>query len=351
MPRRRISRPRLAHVRRRLYVTRALGDTVADSLTSMPNPDAPPSTGAPAAEEASALTLTARVFELPVDDGRPVLPASLQVSVVTYRPDLKLLERCLRKLVLAIGAAREDGAVRTVALALIDNSGDPRVAQEVIKLAQGRFRDANVQMTYLHGHANIGYGAAHNLVLHGSGADYHLVLNPDVELAPDALAVGVRWLAEHPEIGAIAPEVAQPDGQRDYLCKRYPAALDLLLRGFAPGFVRALFRGRMQRYEMRDVIDADPNREVIDIPAMSGACLLVKRRAIDATGGFDPNFFLYFEDFDWTVRLNRITRTAYVPAMRVVHHGGGAAAKGLDHIGWFVRSAFRFYRKHGWRFV
>ncbi len=60
-------------------------------------------------------------------------------------------------------------------------------------------------------------------MLHGSGADYHLVLNPDVELAPDALAVGVRWLAEHPDIGAIAPEVFDGDGERqEYLCRRYP---------------------------------------------------------------------------------------------------------------------------------
>ena len=148
-----------------------------------------PSTAAPE----PAVTLTARVFELPFDDGRPKLPASLQVSIVTFRPDLRLLERCLRKLVLAIGAAREDAVVRTVALALIDNSGDRAIAKEAIKLAQGRFKDANVQMTFLHGHANIGYGAAHNLVLHGSGADYHLVLNPDVELAPDALAVGAMY--------------------------------------------------------------------------------------------------------------------------------------------------------------
>ena len=200
------------------------------------------------------------------------------MSIVTFRPDLRLLERCLRKLVLAIGAAREDGVVRTVALALIDNSGDRAIAKEAIKLAQGRFKDANVQMTYLHGHANIGYGAAHNLVLHGSGADYHLVLNPDVELAPDALAVGVRWLAEHTEIGAIAPEVFDGNGERqEYLCRRYPAVFDLLLRGFMPRFLRGLFRRRLERYEMRDVIDPDPEREIIDIPAMSGACILVRR--------------------------------------------------------------------------
>ena len=310
--------------------------------TSAAQPAAPEPTG--------AVTLTARVFELPFDDGRPRLPASLQISVVTYRPDLRLLERCLRKLVLAIGAAREDGVCRTVAFALIDNSGDRAIAKEAIKLAQGRFRDANVQLTFLHGHANIGYGAAHNLVLHGSGADYHLVLNPDVELAPDALAVGVRWLAEHKDVGAIAPEVFDGDGEhQEYLCRRFPAVFDLLLRGFMPGFVRALFRRRLERYEMRDVIDPAPEQEVIDIPAMSGACLLVRRTAIDATGGFDPRFFLYFEDYDWTVRLNRVTRTAYVPAMHVRHHGGGASRKGFRHIAWFIRSGWRFYGKHGWK--
>jgi GT2 family glycosyltransferase len=304
------------------------------------------------AGEPDTVTLTARVFELPVDDGSPRLPASLQISIVTYRPDLRLLERCFRKLVLAIGAAREEGVVRTVALALIDNSGDRSVAKEGIRLAQGRFKDANVQMTFLHGHANIGYGAAHNLVLHGSGADYHLVLNPDVELAPDAIAVGVRWLATHTDVGAVAPEMYDGDGEhQEYTCRRYPAVLDLMLRGFAPRLVRALFRRRLERYEMRDVIDADPEKEIIDIPSMSGACLLVRRSAIDATGGFDPRFFLYFEDYDWTVRLNRITRTAYLPAMHVRHHGGGAAQKGLRHIVWFVRSGVRFYRKHGWRWL
>ena len=57
--------------------------------------------------------------------------------------------------------------------------------------------------------------------------------------------------------------------------------------------------------------------------------MLLRRKAIEATGGFDPGYFLYFEDFDWSVRLNRVTRSVYVPTVRVVHHGGGAAAQRL----------------------
>jgi len=280
-----------------------------------------------------------------------VLPSSLQISIVTHRPDMKLLERCLRKLALAIGAAREDGALRTVHLALIDNSEDREVADGVMKLGKMRFSGSGVHVTYLNGHANIGYGAAHNLVLHGTGSDYHLVLNPDVELAPDSLANAVRWLDEHKDVGALAPRVLGTDGTREYLCKRYPAIFDLFLRGFGPGILRVLFRRRLHRYEMRDAMDAEPPRDVIGIPALSGAFMLAKRAAIDSTGGFDPKYFLYFEDFDWSVRLNRITKTAYVPTVQIGHHGGGAAQKGLKHIYYFVKSGLRFYRRHGWKWI
>jgi GT2 family glycosyltransferase len=280
----------------------------------------------------------------------PVLPQSLTVSIVTHRPDFALLERCLRKLALAIGAAREDGVVKSVALALIDNSEDRRIADEVTRLGKKRFADSGVQLHFLHGHPNIGYGIAHNLMLHGTGADYQLVLNPDVEVANDALLNAIRWLDVHPETGAAAPAVTRPDGTPDYLCKRYPAVFDLLLRGFAPTPVRRWFRRRLDRYDLRDVVGPSSREPVLDVPVMSGCCMLVRRSAIDVTGGFDPKFFLYFEDFDWSVRLSKVTRTAYLPSFRVVHHGGGAARKGWKHILWFTRSALRFYNKHGWRF-
>jgi GT2 family glycosyltransferase len=294
---------------------------------------------------------------LPADDsGVPlvyetVVPSSLQVSIVTFRPDWQLLERCLRKLALAIGAARESGVLRTVHVALVDNSADRAIAARVVDLGRTRFADSGVQVSYVHGHANIGYGAAHNLALHGSGADYHLVLNPDVELAADALLNAVRWMNAHPDVGAIAPQVKRRDGTRDYLVKRKPAVLDLALRGFMPRVGRLLFRSRLDRYEMRDVIDADPERDIVDVAAMSGACMLLRRKAVDQTGGFDPRFFLYFEDYDWTVRLNKVTRTAYVPSFEVVHHGGGASRKGMRHVGHFMKGGWRYYRKHGWKWL
>ena len=279
-------------------------------------------------------------------------PATLTVSIVTYRPDLVLLDRTLRTLAVSLVAAREQGLMRAANVVLIDNTGTRASAAAVIRLARDIFRDADVTMNYLHGHANIGYGAAHNLVMHGGNTHYHLVLNPDVELAADALPIAFRFLGEHAEIGVLVPASHRVDGTREYVCKRYPTVFDLALRGFAPRAMRQLFRKRLDHYEMRDLVDRVRGDETISpIPAMSGSFMFVRRKAIEATGGFDPRFFLYFEDFDWSVRLNRVTRTVYVPAVNIVHHGGGAAKKAPRHIRYFVRSAARFFNKHGWKWL
>lgn len=277
------------------------------------------------------------------------LPSSLQVSVVTWRPDRALLGRTLDHLAVAVRTAQDDGALRTVHVALVDNSEDPEIAAAVGGLARERFAGTGVHVACVDGHTNLGYGAGHNLVLHGTGSDYHLVLNPDAELAPDALMLAIRWLDANPRAGALAPSVTDAAGRRQYLCRRYPAVFDLLLRGYAPARIARIFARRLERYEMRDIVDAEPARATLDIPVMSGAFMLVRREAIDRTGGFDPGFFLYFEDYDWSLRLGKVMQNAWVPAVRIVHHGGRAARKGFAHARWYVASGWRFYRKHGWK--
>lgn len=63
--------------------------------------------------------------------------------------------------------------------------------------------------------------------------------------------------------------------------------------------------------------------------------------------GFNEKYFLYFEDFDLSLRASEKYSTAYVPGIRIVHSGGHAARKGFWHIRQFVRSAIRFYGMHG----
>jgi GT2 family glycosyltransferase len=196
------------------------------------------------------------------------------------------------------------------------------------------------------GHGNVGYGRGHNLALHATDADYHLVLNPDAIAAPEAVSESLRFFAEHPDAGWVTPRSLDEAGELLYLCKRYPSVLTLALRGFAPARVRRLFRARLHDYERRDLGQTAPAR---DIEVASGCYVFLRTSVVARVGGFDPSYFMYFEDFDLSLRVRRVASIAYVPAVEIVHLGGNTAKKGLRHNLMFFRSALTFFRAHGWK--
>jgi len=120
----------------------------------------------------------------------------------------------------------------------------------------------------------------------------------------------------------------------------------LFLRGFAPAVLRRRFAQAIDHYEMRDVI---ADRFVPSVPLASGCFMLARTPLLARVGGFDPRFFMYFEDYDLSLRMGREAQVAYVPQARILHHGGDASNKGLRHVAWFVRSAWRFFARHGWK--
>jgi GT2 family glycosyltransferase len=77
--------------------------------------------------------------------------------------------------------------------------------------------------------------------------------------------------------------------------------------------------------------------------------MIVRTALFRRLGGFDPRFFMYFEDYDLSLRVGREAKIAFVPASRIVHHGGKASRKGPRHVSWFLRSAWRFFATHGWK--
>ncbi|WP_374600961.1 hypothetical protein [Niveibacterium sp.] len=193
---------------------------------------------------------------------------------------------------------------------------------------------------------NRGFGYGHNIALGLVDSDFHLVLNPDVELEVNALVEAIRWLLGCPETVLLAPEVFDVAGGRSYLCREKPTVGVLFLRSFAPKFLSRLFGRQLKRYEMRDQVDR--GSVVWDPPVISGCFMLFRTSALKALGGFDSRYFLYFEDYDLSHRAKRIGRSAFVPSVRIVHSGGGASRKGVLHIVLFIRSAFRYFRTYGW---
>jgi GT2 family glycosyltransferase len=273
--------------------------------------------------------------------------ATLGVSVVTYRPDAEVLRTTLDSLAAAAVRAASAGALGGVAVWLIDNGPDA-ASLAAVREAAGRLRERlpDCAVEVVSGQGNVGYGRANNLAIERSRNDFHLVLNPDVVLDGDALVRALDFMARHPDAALLAPSVRDEHGALLYLCKRYPSPWILALRGFAPRAIRACFDGALARYEMRDVINGDD--EVPDVPIASGAFMFCRTAALRNAGGFDPAFFLYFEDFDLSLRLARHGRLYYAPGVRIVHFGGHSARKGFAHIRMFAASALRFFGKHGW---
>lgn len=270
--------------------------------------------------------------------------ACLSATIVAYRTDPRMLESALRSLARAAGTAREAGLLGEVAVHIVDNS--PADARAAAAEAIRAWPAGAGAITLTAGHGNVGYGRANNLVLPRLASDVHLVMNPDVELAPDALRAGLQALAEHPGIGLVAPAVIGEDGAMQYLCRRYPSVWVLFLRGFAPRGLRERFGADIERYEMRELIG---NAMVTGVPLASGCFMLMRTALFAKLGGFDPRYFMYFEDYDLSLRAGRDAGVAYVPQARITHHGGEAATKGMRHIAWFVASAWRFFWRHGWR--
>lgn len=268
---------------------------------------------------------------------------NLSCSIVIYKPEVERFCQTIASLVVAAYRWNRAG---TLQLMVVNN--DPNVAKDDIAqwLEKSSVKLGGEELHVISGHGNIGYGRAHNLAVERSDGEYHLILNPDVVLSEDAIVQALKFMEHNPECGLLAARALDEDGSVQYLCKRYPAVADLALRGFILTPVRELFRNRLDRYEMRDVI----GEEVVwDVPIVSGCFMLFRRDVLLKLGGFSPDYFLYFEDFDLSLRANRITRVAYVPQVKIVHFGGQAARKGWRHVAMFVRSAITFFNRHGWK--
>ncbi len=271
---------------------------------------------------------------------------ALTVSIVVYRSDPAVLQLTLDSMVQAIHHAQRRALLRSAAIDIIHNSTSEPALTALV--ARCRAQAGDIDITLLEGHGNIGYGRGHNLSINKAQSHCHLILNPDVTLQPESLAEGLEFMIHNPEVVALSPAVADGEGHKQYVCKRYPCVLDFVLRGFAPTAVRRLFATRLARYEMRDLSEREPST---DIPIISGCFMLFRSAALRSVGGFDERYFLYFEDFDLSLRVHALGSLAYLPSMHIVHLGGNSARKGLRHIGMFARSGLRFYNSHGWRLL
>lgn len=234
------------------------------------------------------------------------------------------LERCLESV---LAASRDDVIVVDNA----SNDGSPEMVEE-------RFPAVRLIRA-----PNDGYGAGANRGFELAAADLLLLLNSDTRLEDDAAAALAEYLHAQPQAAIAGPRLRNPDGSLQPSCNHMPTPLHVLL--YEGGLARIVARVPVLRAAYLPTWSHDRPRRV---PWVLGAALAVRCDALAEAGGFDTDFFLYWEEVDLCRRVaDRGWEVHFAPVAEVVHVGGASvAACGVEGAAFFVTSLLAFYRKH-----
>jgi N-acetylglucosaminyl-diphospho-decaprenol L-rhamnosyltransferase len=191
---------------------------------------------------------------------------------------------------------------------------------------------------------NSGFAGANNQAIRASSGEYVLLLNPDTEVRPEAVAALVDFLDERPDAGGAGSMLLNPDGSLQPSC--YP-----MLTGFRELW-RLLHLDRVRRFGIYDMHSWDkvsPRR----VEVIQGASLIVRRSILDRIGLLDDSYFMYTEEVDLCYRIQQAGWSLYwLPQSQVVHYGGQStrqvAAEMFLHL---YGSKVKFFRKHYGRFT
>jgi GT2 family glycosyltransferase len=191
--------------------------------------------------------------------------------------------------------------------------------------------------------ANLGFAQASNAGIAAARGSPILLLNPDCSVEPDTLRTVRRALDEHPEAGLAGCLLRNPDGSEQAGCRR-------LLPTPGRAFVRAFGLSRLGKAAgVSDFVLAGqplPERPV-EVEAISGAFMMVRREALARVGLLDEGYFLHCEDLDWCQRF-RIAgfQVLFVPGAVAVHVKGRSGRDRPVRVLWHMhRGMVRFYRK------
>ena len=170
---------------------------------------------------------------------------------------------------------------------------------------------------------NRGFPAAVNQGIAATTAPYVLILNPDAALQPGSLALLLAHLRANPQLGMVGPRLRYPNGTAQSSRRRFPTFTTLLIEStpLQPLFARS---GLLRHFYCAD--QADEVAQEVDW--LTGACLLLRREAIQQVGGLDEGFFMYSEEVDWARRLKQAGwAVAYLPTTEVVHAEGQSSGQ------------------------
>lgn len=192
---------------------------------------------------------------------------------------------------------------------------------------------------------NSGFAAGCNIGLDASAQPYILFLNPDCILEKDSLQRMIQVMESDPTIGMAGGYLINPDGSEQGGGRR---AIPTPWRAF----VRASGLYHLGKYWPQLFFDFHLHKQPlpqtpIEVEAVSGALMLVRREAIKDVGSWDEGYFLHCEDLDWCMRFKQKNwKIVFVPDAPAIHFKGTCSRTRPFFVAWHKhKGMLRFYRK------
>jgi N-acetylglucosaminyl-diphospho-decaprenol L-rhamnosyltransferase len=260
------------------------------------------------------------------------LATSLDIVIVNWNAGVQL-QQCVD----SIRTASLDG-IELLRVVVVDNaSWDGSV---------DHLQPGGVPLSLIRNTINRGFAAACNQGAKDSRASYLLFLNPDIVLTGESLSTAVRFIEskDNSRVAVCGAQLVNDRGQIAPSCSRFPMPQHFYAQMF--GLTR-VFPGRFQESLMHDW----NHRETRPVDIVMGAFLLVRQQVFATLGGFDENFFVYYEEVDFLHEVHRAGwQTYYLTAAQAYHKGGGCSNQAkAARLFYSLRSRIIYCRKHfGW---
>lgn len=224
----------------------------------------------------------------------------LSIIILNYKTR-GLLRQCLKGLLQHLPNVEHE-------ILVVDNASHDGTADMIVREFPG--------VICIETERNLGFGGGMNVGIQKAHGEYILLLNTDIAILDDALSSLIAYLDGHPTVGLIGPRLVNPDGSTQLSCYRFPNFFTALWRRTPFGKLPSI-QHQLRSYMMAD-FDHKSDRPVGWI---LGACMMVRRKTLDAIGLFDERFFLYVEDTDLCRRCWEAGHEVhYVSSAEIVHY-------------------------------
>ncbi len=197
---------------------------------------------------------------------------------------------------------------------------------------------------------NTGFATGNNRGALLASGKWLVLINSDCEIQEESFEKVIRWLERNPDVGIAGTRVTTPEGKLEQSARGFPnASTGLFGRStFLGKIAQKLGRTGSKGVAGRNLMVDPEKTEPYDVDWVSGTLMVIRRECWDKIGGFDEDYFMYWEDADLCYRAKQAGyRTCYFPGSYVIHRpGSSAAGNPVPAIRWFHDSAYLYVTKH-----